>query len=156
MVAIELLNELKKFIENVVEEYVLETNNRETKKEPQVVVGYLPAKGESDIPDYPYVIIRAMNGVDNQEKSEIKINLIIGTYSDDHEGWQDTLNIIQRIRQRLLEQRTLAKKFRLELPLEWELFEEQALPEWNGLIKTIWTIPQPQEIIEKESEYFGR
>lgn len=154
MVAIELLNELKKFIEDVVKNYVLETKC-EIKKEPQVVIGYLPPKGETDIPDYPYVIIRALSGADEEDSSIVKINLIVGTFSESYEGWMDVLNIVQRIRQRLLEKMVISNKFKIGFPLEWDLFEEQPLPEWNALIKTNWIINRPYQVIDERGEYIG-
>lgn len=147
MVVNELLIELKKFLEIVIKDYNFKTNKQDILKEPQVVLGYLPFKGESENPDYPYIIIRAVNGVDDKEKSIISINIILGIYSEDNDGWEDIINVCQRVRQALLDNKTLANKFCLE-QIEWEIFEEQTIPEWNGILRTLWSLPMIEKFWE--------
>ncbi|HQA07578.1 MAG TPA: hypothetical protein PLM20_07575 [Syntrophomonadaceae bacterium] len=144
-----LLEELKLFLECVVADYKLETNRGQAKA-PQVVEGWLPPKESTDVPDVPYVMPRLIEGEDNADESQVNIKILVGTYSEDIDGWKDAVNVILRIRQCLLINRTLGKKFRMELPLKWKLFEEQPYPIWIGEIITIWTVALPIEQVEED------
>lgn len=143
-----LLGELRNFIEGVVKEYSLETG-KGIKKEPQVLEGYLPPKQSTETPDIPYVIVRLVEGVDDQHSGQVVVKILVGTHSEDIDGWKDAVNIMMRIRERLFETRTLARKYRVEHPLKWKLFENQPYPEWIGEILTIWTIARPIEVFEE-------
>lgn len=146
-----LLEELKLFLEGVVADYSLETNKGQLKA-PQVIEGWLPPKESNDIPDVPYVILRMTDGEDNSDIARTNVKILIGTYSEEVDGWKDAVNVLLRIRQQLLTVRTLGKKFRMELPLKWKLFEEQPYPIWIGEITTIWAVALPIEQVE-EDEY---
>lgn len=144
-----LLEELKLFLEGVVADYSLDTNKGQLKA-PQVVEGWLPPKESNDIPDVPYVILRMTDGEDNSDIARTNVKILIGTYSEEVDGWKDAVNVLLRIRQQLLTVRTLGKKFRMELPLKWKLFEEQPYPIWIGEIITIWTVALPIEQVEED------
>lgn len=149
-----LVEELCAFLETVLNEFVLETG-KGPDKAPRVVEGWLPPKGSSDEPDFPYVIVRLCEGEDNDERGRVTIKIIVGTYSEEIEGWKDAGNIIMRIRNTLLITRTLNNRYRLELPLNWKLFEEQPYPEWIGEITTSWTIALPiEQVREDEHVYY--
>ncbi len=144
-----LLGELKSFLEGVVADYLLETNKGQAKA-PQVVEGWLPPKESTEVPDVPYVILRLLEGEDSAESAQVNIKILVGSYSEDTDGWKDAVNVILRIRERLLINRTLGKKFRLKQPLKWKLFEEQPYPIWIGEITTIWTVALPIEQVEED------
>ena len=149
-----LLTELKKFIEGVVKDYSLETQEKGKRKEPQVVEGYLPPKKATDIPDFPYVIVRLMDGTDTDSEAKVTIRIVFGTYSEEFEGWKDPLNILFRVREKLFTQRVLAKKYRVEYPLKWQSFEDPPYPAWIAEMTTIWTVNRPVEIYAMEDEYY--
>lgn len=110
MTPILLIDELKGFLEGVVKNYWLETN-RDINKPPQVITGYLPPKKSTPDPDYPFVIVRLVEGTDNQEGATIIIKIIVGTYSEDAQnGWRDVANIIQRIWVELFRRRVIDRK----------------------------------------------
>ncbi|MGI6436406.1 MAG: hypothetical protein ACOX0F_13855 [Syntrophomonadaceae bacterium] len=146
-----LTKELCAFLETVLTEFLLETGKGQDKA-PQVAEGWLPPKGSSDKPDFPYVIVRLCEGTDSEERGQATIKIIVGTYSEEIEGWKDVGNIIMRIRNTLLITRILNNRYQLELPLKWQLFEEQPYPEWIGQITTKWTIALPIEQV-KEDDY---
>lgn len=148
-----LVKELCAFLETVLNEFVLETG-KGPDKAPRVVEGWLPPKGSSSSnePDFPYVIVRLYKGEDNDKRGQVTIKIIVGTYSEEIEGWKDAGNVIMRIRNALLITRILDNRYRLELPLKWQLFEEQPYPEWIGEIITNWIIALPLEQA-KEDDY---
>jgi hypothetical protein len=146
-----LVDELKEFVNTVVKEYCLETNKPGVEKEPQVVTGYLPPKKLTEIPDYPFVIVRLAKGIDNQEGAMVTVKIIVGTYSEDAQnGWRDVANIIQRIWTELYKRRIIANKFRVEYPMEFEIPEEQPYPEWIGIMTITWTVLHPIEEVVYE------
>ena len=146
-----LIDELRLFLEDIAETYVLETGKGPSKA-PQVVEGWLPPKESQDTPDIPYIIIRLTEGEDTNDIARTTIKILVGTYSEDNDGWKDSINILLRIRERLLTVRTIGNKFRVELPLKWKLFEEQPYPIWIGELATIWTVALPIEQV-KEDDY---
>lgn len=141
-----LVDELKAFVEKVVQSYVLETNKADVEKPPQVAAGYLPAKKSGPDPDYPFVLARLIDNNDTRDGSTATVKIIAGTHSEDEqEGWRDPANILLRIRGELLKRRIIGGKYRLELPLKIEIPEEQAFPEWVGFMTTTWAYAQPME-----------
>lgn len=149
-----LIADLSSFLRVVLKDFMLETGNV-IDRPPQVVEGWLPPKGSSlsEPDDFPYVIVRLCEGEDTEESGTVKVKIIVGTHSEEIRGWEDAGNIIMRIRNALLAARTLYNRYRLELPLTYQLFEDQPYPEWIGLITTIWTVPLPVEQVTEEEDY---
>ncbi|NPV30656.1 MAG: hypothetical protein HPY58_13620 [Firmicutes bacterium] len=156
MTPVLLVDALRDFIEDVVKNYWLETKKPDLNKPPQVVTGYLPPPEASrEEPNFPFVIIRLLEGTDDQEGSTVTVKIIVGTYSEDSQnGWRDVANIIQRIRTELLRRRVIAKKYRVEYPIKFEIVEEHPYPEWIGVMTTVWAIAQPivEEVFYGEGE----
>lgn len=152
-----LVEELRDLTEEVVKNYFLETKQKDFCKPPQVVTGYLPPKqprykddSGDDIPDFPFVIVRLIKGLDAQQSANAVVKFIIGIYSEDPtEGWKDIASIIERIRQELCKKYIIAKRYQLEKPIKWEIPEEQPFPQWIGEIITTWTAAQvvPESIL---------
>ena len=55
------------------------------------------------------------------------------------------MSIMERVRQRLLENRLLKRRYRLVLPTKWETIEEQPYPYWFGYATLNYQIGQPSE-----------
>lgn len=149
-----LVDELKAFLEEVVANNWLETKAPDRNKPPQIVTGYLPPKDpvRAD-PDFPFVIVRLAEGTDTQEGATVTVKIIVGTYSEDAQnGWRDVANIIQRIWTELFRKRVLAKKYRVEYPMKFEMPDEQPYPEWVGIMTTVWTVAQPLEEVADYGE----
>jgi hypothetical protein len=127
------------------------------KRAPQIVPGWLPPNDPRDHgreDDLPYVIPR-LAGHDDiaPEESYARVNIYVGTYSKAPDGWRDVANVIERIRQAFLKNRTVAKKFRLELPIKSTILtDEQPYPYWVGWLETRWTIAQPVEEVLIDGE----
>lgn len=148
-----LLDELSQFLKQIVKDFYLDTDKKQP-KEPQIVKGYLPPKKSTLTPDFPYIICRLTDGEDTQAEGKVNVKILVGTYSEDNDGWMYAVNVMMRIRSKLLITRTLANKYRMEYPFKWKLFEEQAYPEWIGEILTTWTIAIPiEEFKEDDIEY---
>ncbi|MFH5187112.1 hypothetical protein ACHHV8_33520 [Paenibacillus sp. TAB 01] len=109
---------------------------------PHVHAGYLPQQqsGSENVSDFPYIIVRILDGQD-QDESIVRIKLLFGIFSRDDNGFVDVLNLMEKVRQSLLKDRVVDNRYRLELPYKWKLFEDQPYPEWIGEADTTWMIP---------------
>lgn len=108
----------------------------------------LPAKkGSKDTEHFPYLVIRVMDGEDNNETGEedstCKIAFIVGLYDEDdnYQGYKDVMNIIEKVKQRLKTKRFYSNQFELKLPLKWVIHEEDIYPYYFGGIESIWKMP---------------
>ncbi|MGG1638226.1 hypothetical protein [Paenibacillus sp. NRS-1760] len=133
---------IKRFIEGVLAENV--------SQQPQVFEFVLPQKTHQNMnaEDYPFVIVRVINGEDQEDQHKVTVNLIFGTKSEQEAGFQDVLNLMERVRVAFRKRRTLDNQFRVELPYKWTLFEDQPYPEWIGQAITTWTLPTISEEVE--------
>ncbi|BBB91052.1 MAG TPA: hypothetical protein PKA28_10815 [Methylomusa anaerophila] len=142
-----LMDELCGFLRETVKDFRLSAKKYETA--PVVYDGYLPLEDEPE-QVCPYVIARITKVSDADKGSTTKIAILIGTRAEDDGFWRDCVNVAERIRQALLVNRVLAKRFRLQLPLEIIFPEGQMpYPEAVCALETIWTIPQPQPRLEE-------
>lgn len=153
-----LIDELCKELTQAIKNFRLE-NGRGDNTPPNVFAGYLPKKdvGEDDSDIFPYVIARLVEVEDKDDRSMAKVVILIGTHAEDDGFWRDCLNVGERIRQNLLAKRTIANRFRLELPLKLETpdGDSHPYPEAICWLNTIWEIPQPQLILELERDFYG-
>ena len=147
MTALVLLDDLKQFVANAVKDFRLTSGK--TLAAPKVHKGYLPLNSDDDGPAFPYVIVRLTKVSDTSGGSTARIIILIGTQSEDDDGYIDAWNVGERIRQALLTNRLLSSIFPLQLPLELESPErEQPYPEAICWLTTLWQVPQPQNKLE--------
>lgn len=117
---------------------------------PIVVDGWLSPKtpeGEQ----FPFILVRPRSGVDSVqgsgENAIATIELRIGTYLDEDNGWLEPLKLIDAIRDNLGAAPTIAgTAFEHTGPLKWELSDEQPRPQWLATVETIWTLPRPARV----------
>ena len=146
MTALVLLDDLKQFIAKAVENFQLTSGK--SLAAPKVHKGYLP-NSDDDSPTFPYVIVRLTKVSDASSGSTARIVILIGTQSEDDDGYIDAWNVGEHIRQALLTNRILSSLFSLQLPLELESPErEQPYPEAICWLTTLWQVPQPQNKLE--------
>jgi len=145
----DLMARLEAFLSAALVEVRLETADGEEARPPLMVAGWLPPRGEDGEPRIPYLILRPIKGSDNADGSTVTIQLCLETYSEATAGWMDLTNVIQRIRGALTASPTLGPCC-LELPLVWELFDEQPLPQWGAIITTIWTVPRADWLVSTQ------
>lgn len=146
MTSVGLIDTLTDMIKQWVSEYRLETSHRGERKAPQVRQQFLPPKKrEQEIPDYPHVIVRYIGERIKNETNRVQIHIIAGTVCDDHDvGFRDVLNVLTRIRNEMLKQKTF-QAFELEEEgLAIEIPEEQLAPEWVGYIAAEYITPKVQ------------
>lgn len=150
---IEVLEKLKKIIEEATDDLLLENgminNGKYELVKPVVNIGYVPPK-KLAFEGYtvPGVTLYIKEGEETEDEFD-KINVLIGiqTYdpgntivSDEKsnteytlEGYKDILNVIQRIRRKLNNMSELDGLL-IKKPLKWGFFDEQLYPYWAGYI----------------------
>jgi hypothetical protein len=108
------------------------------------------AYGEGDLErNFPCVIVKLDDGTDREEGdpkgTRIGVRILVGVYDEtpDCQGFRDALNIVEQIRQCLLSERYLGGKYRLEMPLEWHLFDEQPWPCFFAVVESTWGTGRP-------------
>lgn len=153
MVEIELAKELGKFIAAAVKDYRLPVRNGDLRA-PQVVIGYLPPKRSKGMDDFPFVIVRPVKGQSEERTSSATVDLIIGCYCEEDEGFEHCLNVMSSIRTALCRAGTIANKYQFRQPITWELAPEQPFPQWLLSMTTEWVFAAP--IVEhfEEDDYF--
>ena len=131
---------------------------------PQVIIGDLPQRQTEDDDDYPYpfVLVKFVDSVDNDEigtdGGRVTIWVFVGAYQEGvrdsgyvptdpiytNKGWDAVLQVMNRIRLGLLSYRMIRERYSLVLPLQREMAQDQAEPQYLGWFVTTWTMPVPQ------------
>lgn len=144
----DLAEELRTLIENVVEDYRLPVKNG-SPRPPTVLNGYLPPKRSGQNDDYPFVLVRPESGNSEEEQTDVNVSIIIGCYTEEFDGHEYCLNIMQRIRTALtsLPNGILADKYVLNFPFTWKNYEDQPYPQWLLEIETKWAFNTPQPTV---------
>lgn len=154
MTPVILLEELKKFVEESTKNILLETKNNAKNRIPKVIVGNLSRK-EAEINDVPYIVLKFLTGQDLQEagtptEAKAKIRILVVTYSEDRsKGYIDALNVITRIRVDLLMKRVVGKCFKLDLPIEYIVYEEDISPYTIAEMVCNFDIPPIEQEVNK-------
>lgn len=110
---------------------------------PSIHLGFLPQKTHAtiEIPEFPFIIIRPLEGQDEVSNNKTHIKLLFGTESPDNDGFMDVLNLMERVRISLLKVGVLDSRYAIERPYKWKFYDEQPFPEWVGEAMTLWTLP---------------
>ncbi|UNY40546.1 hypothetical protein KLER11_gp14 [Pararheinheimera phage vB_PsoM_KLER1-1] len=123
---------------------------------PAVYDAFVPkkARGKPD-PVLPFVVVRPSNGSDdppegNAYQSTVEAMLLIAVHTQDDVGYRDVLNIIEKIRQRVLTNPIFGKRFLVARPVTWEISEDESWPNWYGVMTLQVTVPQPIELLNAE------
>ncbi len=129
-------------------------------------IGALPPKRKNpeQKEDFPFVVVRAIKGADDQTQSTLTAIIICGIYTAQgiEAGENDVQNMIDRCRRLLLATPTLEDKYLLEYPVKWEIGDpdekhNQPVPYHVGTITTKWQMPSTTQILtpEQEVKYYG-
>ncbi len=151
MIPINLLDGLRDFIQKQVSGYEYSYKRADGSvdmKTPKVYSGYLPVRTRHDLEFSPFIIVKLKKINDNDDISTADIRIIFTTHDDDDvDNWRSQFNLMEHVRQALLKHRTIANKFRLELPVVSEASEysQSPYPEGYGTIETTYQIGQVQE-----------
>ena len=139
MIEQDLTKVLRLFIEDAIKDFRMPTKSG-IARAPIVINGYLPPKRSGVEDEFPFVLVRPDKGSTDRDKTEVEISLIVGCYSEEFDGHEFCFNVMTRIRHALtsLYCGTLANKYQLQYPIEWENFDDQPWPQWQLDIKTKW------------------
>ena len=159
MTPIILLDDLQSFIEENTKDILLECRVRtglatEKERAAKVYKMGLPQKDDTT-QQVPYILLKVLTGADDKENnqpksSEVKVRIIIVTYSSDGEqGPLALLNLILRIRERLEKQHIIGGRFCLEYPFEYIIYQDTEPPYYMGEIMTNWSIPTIEREVQK-------
>ncbi len=140
-----LLDALATYLQSECSTYFL--TDEKVKDNPLIVSpGFLKKRTTASEMPYPHIVPRFLKCSDEADGSKVTVRIYFGTYSEDVEtGWRDLMNLMEMGRLALLRQRTIAKKYRLQLPLTTEATEDQPYPEWVGYVTAEYLMPLPEE-----------
>lgn len=115
--------------------------------QPKVVNGYLapkpPKRGDCE-PEYPFVIVRPRKGALNEHgEYKVRIQLIVGTFSQEADGHEYAILVFERMVRALQENPILDKRYTLDYPVTWALFDEQQYPFWQVVGEVSYLVPAP-------------
>lgn len=153
MIVNHLTEALRNKIADAVKDYRLPVKNGKMRC-PNVFNGYLPPKRSGVVDDFPFVVVRADEGKISRTdgEAETTVSIIIGCYTDEFDGHEYCINVMQRISAALstLPDDTLDDRYILQDPIEWRLLEEQPYPQWQLDMSTTWKYCAPQPILSEE------
>jgi hypothetical protein len=109
---------------------------------------------QSILDKVPYILLQVLASEDMQEEGQnpisyCKIRIVIVTYSADYsKGAIDVLNLTERIRIALLKQRTIGGKYKLDMPVERIIYNDDQAPYFDGELMTNWFLPPIQQEVD--------
>lgn len=123
-----LEDSLVEFIQERTSEYLLKTSLKDEAGEPVlgpllVMAGYIPSflTGEVDTQMIPSLVVQFQSADYTFEKSSFTVELLISTLDDEleHMGYRDSLNVAEKIKTALFEERILGRTWRLVPPFNY-------------------------------------
>ncbi len=132
MIPARLIEALADEIRDATKDYKLKAEDQQDKKV-TVYCQHIPDEDFFSDTYYPLVIVSVQEVTDDNEGISIAtVGLTIGVYGDDQEAWMDLLSIMERIRQRVCNEKIIARKYPLVMPTKFETIEAQPYPFWFG------------------------
>lgn len=130
------LKGLKEFIEQEVAAGILLDHPTRGMVHPAVFTGYVPPKNYlPDGYDIPGILICIDKGTEDDISASLSIRMILAVYSEgtataggvepDMKGYEDLLNLNDRIIERLTRFSIIPRAGTVERPINWELYKEQ-------------------------------
>lgn len=142
-----LTKALRELCAEAVKDFRLPTKGGETLRAPRIVNGFLPPKrsGNGELDDFPFVLVRPEAGTTERGADEIRVNIIVGCYSEEYDGFEYGVNVMERIKEKIctLPAETLAQRYQMRYPVKWNMVPEQPWPQWQIDIETIWVFNSP-------------
>lgn len=99
--------------------------------------------------NFPCVIVKLGDMSDEEEQdrkhTSVKVNILLGVYDESPEcqGYMDLLNLQELIRKWLMDQRVLAHRFLLRMPLVSALDESETWPVYFGTMSMQYELGRP-------------
>ena len=141
-----LTKALRELCEQAVKDFRLPTKDGKTLRAPQIVNGFLPPKRSTDLDDFPFVLVRPEQSTTDRESEEVRVNIIVGCYSEEYDGFEYGVNVVERIKEKIctLPDETLAQRYQMRYPIKWTMVPEQPWPQWQIDMETIWIFNSPR------------
>jgi hypothetical protein len=141
-----LTKALRELCEQAVKDFRLPTKDGKTLRAPQIVNGFLPPKRSTDLDDFPFVLVRPEQCTTDRESEEVRVNIIVGCYSEEYDGFEYGVNVVERIKEKIctLPAETLAQRYQMRYPIKWTMVPEQPWPQWQIDMETIWIFNSPR------------
>lgn len=141
-----LTKALRELCAQAVKDFRLPTKDGKTLRAPQIVNGFLPPKRSTDNDDFPFVLVRPEQCTSDRESEEVRVNIIVGCYSEEYDGYEYGVNVIERIKEKIctLPAETLDKRYQMRYPIKWTMVPEQPWPQWQIDMETIWIFNSPR------------
>ncbi len=160
MTPTDLLEQFRVFVLDTLSEMQLPINQSPVKqpilRSPEVFLMYPPDEN-AHRDRAPYVLLQFLTGDDSQKdgenpKSTCNIRVVVCACSHDRsEGGLHVLNMLSRLRIALLEQRVLADRYVLQMPLEYIVWpDNKTEPFYFGEMMTVWEMPTIERIVTYE------
>ncbi|MBR0093857.1 MAG: hypothetical protein IJP91_01115 [Synergistaceae bacterium] len=142
-----LLQNVRVFAQYMPQPEAVEVNTDDDEAE-STPIGYSADDIESN---FPCVIVKFEDCTIKEEGTidsvRTNISILAGTYDEsaDCQGYRDVMNIIDKVKEAILTMpaRVLAQRYRLEMPLKYNLPPEQPYPIYLGVIETVWETGRP-------------
>ena len=141
-----LTKALRELCEQAVKDFRLPTKDGQTLRAPQILNGFLPPKRSTDLDDFPFVLVRPEQCTTDRESEEVRVNIIVGCYSEEYDGFEYGVNVVERIKEKIctLPAETLAQRYQMRYPIKWTMVPEQPWPQWQIDMETIWIFNSPR------------
>lgn len=154
MTPLELLEALKGYCEEITKNMrliarVQKNGIQAAERAPAVFVGNLPDK-ESEKKAAPYILLKLLTGKDDNEESICRVRIICVTFSEDkQENYIQCLNLVTRIKTKLLEDVVIDNHFSCQKPVEFIIYDDDLEVYQIGEIMTIWEMQKVKRDIRK-------
>ncbi len=154
MTPLDLLEALKEYCEEITKDMrlcarVTENGTQAAERPPAVFVGNLPNK-ESEKKAAPYILLKLLTGKDDNEESICRVRIICVTFSEDkQENYIQCLNLVTKIKSKLLEDVVVDNRFSCQKPIEFIIYDDDLEVYQIGEIMTIWEMQQVERDVRK-------
>ena len=132
--------------EEVLYEYRLPSPRKPGEFPFHVFIGWLPEKKGKEDEDYPFALVRPVDGAAGLDGTAMAVDIVLGVYAGEDRGCEYVLNVQRRLLTALgvLRERRLQDKYCLATPVAtWEMPDDQPYPVWVSVVHTEWTFQSP-------------
>lgn len=154
MTPLDLLEALKRYCGETTKDMRLiarvpENSTQEAERPPAVFIGNLPNK-ESEKKAAPYILLKLLTGKDDNEESICRVRIICATFSEDkQENYMQCLNLVTRIKTKLLEDVVIDSRFSCQKPIEFIIYDDDLEVYQIGEIMTVWEMQKAERDVRK-------
>ena len=97
-----------------------------------------------------YILLKLLTGKDDNEESICRVRIICVTFSEDkQENYIQCLNLLTRIKTKLLEDVVVDDRFSCQKPIEFIVYDDDLEVYQIGEIMTIWEMKQVERDVRK-------